>query len=123
MTGEAVTTPAGLSEGILWDFKTDSMAEVLLAHYGIPAAYLPACCGGLSRCRAPYGPTPPSELGLSADIPLAYRSGDQPNNALSLNVLEAGRGGGNGGNVGGRLRRERHAAGGCGRAGSTPFCT
>ena len=41
MTGEAVTTPAGLSEGILWDFRAEAVAEVLLAYYGIPAAYIP----------------------------------------------------------------------------------
>ena len=42
MTGEAVTTPAGLSEGILWDYQADGVAETLLAHYGIPPAYLPS---------------------------------------------------------------------------------
>ena len=89
MTGEAVTTPAGLSEGILWDFQTERVAEVLLAHYGIPAAYIPPVVevfsvqGGLQARAA-------ADLGLPAGIPLAYRSGDQPNNALSLNVLEPG---------------------------------
>ena len=31
-----------------------------------------------------------SDLGLPAGIPVSYRAGDQPNNALSLNVLNPG---------------------------------
>jgi xylulokinase len=31
-----------------------------------------------------------AELGLAPGIPVAYRGGDQPNNALSLNVLNPG---------------------------------
>src|SRR5690606_24838146 len=31
-----------------------------------------------------------NSLGLKAGIPISYKSGDQPNNALSLNVLEPG---------------------------------
>ena len=89
MTGEAVTTPAGLSEGILWDFQTDGVAEVLLAHYGIPAAYLPPVVEVFS-VQGTLRPEAASELGLPPGIPLAYRSGDQPNNALSLNVMEPG---------------------------------
>ena len=89
MTGEAVTTPAGLSEGTLWDFQAEGAADVLLAHYGIPATYLPPLVEvfsvqGFLRADAAR------ELGLPAGIPLAYRSGDQPNNAFSLNVLEPG---------------------------------
>ena len=89
MTGEAVTTPVGLSEGILWDFQTESVAEVLLAHYGIPAAHIPPVVEVFS-VQGTLRPDAASELGLPAGIPLAYRSGDQPNNAMSLNVLEPG---------------------------------
>ena len=31
-----------------------------------------------------------AELGLTKGIPVTYKAGDQPNNALSLNVLEPG---------------------------------
>ena len=89
MTGEAVTTPTGLSEGILWDFQAERLAETLLAHYGIPAAYLPAAVEVFS-VQGALRPEAAAELGLPVGIPLAYRSGDQPNNALSLNVLEPG---------------------------------
>ena len=89
MTGEAVTTPSGLSEGILWDFQTDSVAEALLAHYGIPSAYLLAVVEAFS-VQGFLQSDAAAEMGLPAGIPLAYRSGDQPNNALSLNVMEPG---------------------------------
>ena len=116
MTGEAVTTPVGLSEGILWDFQAEGVADVLLAHYGIPPTYIPPLrevfsVQGLLRSDAA------GELGLPAGIPLAYRGGDQPNNALSLNVMEPGESGGDGGNVGGHLRSQRHAAGRPARSG------
>jgi xylulokinase len=89
MTGTISTTPSGLSEGILWDFKDDRPARFLLEHYEIPEKLLPdivptfAKQGGLSgeASRA---------LGIRAGTPVSYRAGDQPNNALSLNVLEPG---------------------------------
>ena len=89
LTGEARTTTSGLSEAILWDFREGSIASFLLEHYGIPAAMLPPAApnfslqGGLSAEAA-------AELGLPAGAPVSYRAGDQPNNALSLNVLEPG---------------------------------
>ena len=89
MTGEVVTTATGLSEGMLWDFQTEGVAELLLAHYGIPAAYIPPVVEVFS-VQGALRSDAAAELGLPAGIPLAYRSGDQPNNALSLNVLEPG---------------------------------
>ena len=60
-------------------------------------------CAGLSTqrsrntaTRAGFGeqgrvtPAAAAELGLAAGTPVAYRAGDQPNNAFSLNVLEPG---------------------------------
>lgn len=89
MTGEATTTATGLSEGILWDFQAACLAELLLAHYGIPAACIPPVVEVFS-VQGTLRPDAAAQLGLPAGIPLAYRSGDQPNNALSLNVLEPG---------------------------------
>lgn len=89
LTGEMVTTVSGLSEGILWDFKQHTPAYTLLAHYGIDPHLL---CdtrptfgiqGYVTRQAAEY-------LGIPADIPVSYRAGDQPNNALSLGVLQPG---------------------------------
>ena len=89
LTGEIQTTPSGLSEGILWDFLEQGRAEIVLEHYGIPASLIPDLTesftvqGRLTRRAA-------SDLGLAEGTPLSYRGGDQPNNALSLNVLEPG---------------------------------
>jgi xylulokinase len=89
LTGEAVTTESGLSEGILWDFKNESPANFLLEHYGISKSLIPPIVptfgeqGRLTESAA-------KELGLAKGTPVAYRAGDQPNNALSLNVMEPG---------------------------------
>ncbi len=89
LTGEQKTTPSGLSEGVLWDFNEGGPAGLVLDHYGIDPSLLPEVVptfspqGGLSTAAA-------EAFGLPAGIPVAYRGGDQPNNALSLNVLEPG---------------------------------
>ena len=89
LTGEWATTPSGLSEGILWDYSRAARADFLLDHYGIDPALLPpvlptfSAQGALTAAAA-------AELGLPAGTPLTYRGGDQPNNALSLGVLEPG---------------------------------
>ena len=89
MTGESLTTPTGLSEGILWDYAEGGLAQMVLSHYGIPASYIPPIVAVFS-VQGFLQPGAASELGLPAGLPLAYRSGDQPNNALALKVLEPG---------------------------------
>ena len=89
MTGEKNTTITGLSEGILWDFQAQAPADLLLKHYGIPAEMLPEIApvlGFQGKLHAEAA----EALGLPAGIPVGYRAGDQPNNALSLNVLRPG---------------------------------
>lgn len=89
MTGEACTTISGLSEGIFWDFLEQKPAELVFQDYGIDQALTPKIqptFGVQGQLRAVAA----AELGLSPGIPVAYRAGDQPNNALSLNVLEPG---------------------------------
>jgi xylulokinase len=89
MTGEIRTTPSGLSEGILWDFEKDTLADFVLDNYGIApdlvAETVPTfSIQGELTCAAA------GELGLRAGTPISYRAGDQPNNALSLSVLKPG---------------------------------
>ena len=89
MAGEIVTNPEGLSEMMLWDFKTDSPAAFLMDWFGFPADILPEvrstfCEQGRLTAEAA------AELGLAEGTPVTYRAGDQPNNALSLNVFEPG---------------------------------
>ena len=83
------TTISGLSEGIMWDFKNDTVADFLLEHYGINAALVPDIVDtfGLQSTVDEKGEL---EIGLAAGTPIFYRAGDQPNNALSLNVFNPG---------------------------------
>ncbi|UII76289.1 carbohydrate kinase [Flagellimonas sp. HMM57] len=89
MTGEANTTVAGLSEGMLWNFDAGKPYKKLLDYYEIPNELIPSSVptfseqGYLTREAA-------NELGLNHGIPVGYRAGDQPNNAMSLGVLEPG---------------------------------
>jgi len=89
LSGESSTTLSGLSEGILLDFKTNSLATFLIDHYGISPELVPPLVPTLGEeCR--LCKLASQELGLPAGIPIAYRAGDQPNNALSFNVMEPG---------------------------------
>lgn len=89
LTGDIRTTVTGLSEGIFWDFSENGPAQLLLGHYGIDSSLLPErvpVFGEQGRVSAVAA----AELGLREGTPVSYRAGDQPNNALSLNVLEPG---------------------------------
>ena len=89
LTGEAQTTISGLSEGIMWNFKENELATMLFDNYGFSSEIIPqivptfASSGQVSAKTA-------AELGLSTKTKVSYRAGDQPNNALSLNVLNPG---------------------------------
>jgi len=89
MTDQIRTTPSGLSEGIMWNFQKDKLADFVLDNYGVSsdlvAETVPTFSvqGELTRAAA-------AELGLAAGTPVSYRGGDQPNNALSLSVLKPG---------------------------------
>lgn len=88
-TGEVSTTFTGLSEGIFWDFSRNRISDELLNFYGIDPDLLPVPSTSFSVCGTLLKSTA-DELGLPSGIPVSYRAGDQPNNALSLNVLEPG---------------------------------
>lgn len=89
LTGEIATTVSGLSEGMYWDFKENRISRELLNLYGIDPAKLPGIVdtfsvhGTLSAAAA-------AALGLKEGTTVAYRAGDQPNNAFSLNVVKPG---------------------------------
>lgn len=89
MTGKAATTASGLSEGIGWDFKADAPAKFLFDYFGFDTALIPELVptfGNQGILKAEIA----TELGLEEGTPVTYRAGDQPNNALSLNVLNPG---------------------------------
>lgn len=83
------TTISGLSEGIFWDFKKDAISEDILNHFQIPQSLVPEVVdtfGNQGRVSAKGA----EESGLLEGTPILYRAGDQPNNALSLNVFHPG---------------------------------
>ena len=89
LTGSVCTTVSGLSEGIFWDFKADAPSRELLDYFGFDETILAqrkptfGVQGTLTKQAA-------EALGLKEGIPVTYRAGDQPNNALSLNVFNPG---------------------------------
>lgn len=89
MTGDVVTTISGLSEGIFWDFQTNSLSEDVMNYYGFRndmIADIKPTFGLQGEMLASVA----TELGMKKGTPVTYRAGDQPNNALSLNVLNPG---------------------------------
>ncbi len=89
MTGETTTTISALSEGIFWDFKEDRLSEDVMKAYGFDASFIPAL-NPLFSSHGLLKAVVAERLKLKAGIPVTYKSGDQPNNALALNVLEPG---------------------------------
>ena len=89
MSGTVNTTVGGLSEGMLWDFRENSPARFLMDYYGFDASLLPEVVPTFS-IQSQVSAAAAAELGLRAGTPIAYRGGDQPNNALSLGVLNPG---------------------------------
>ena len=88
-TGKMNTTASGLSEGILWDFKDNKAADFLLEYYGFNSDLLADIVPTFGM-QGTVNENSAKIFNLTAGIPVAYRAGDQPNNALSLNVLEPG---------------------------------
>ncbi len=99
LTGEISTSISALSEGIFWDFKNDELSKDVFGYYGFDTAIIPKILpvfsehGKLDKAIA-------AKLSLASDTVVTYKSGDQPNNALSLNVLKPGEVAANGGTSG-----------------------
>ena len=89
LTGEVQTTISGLSEGILWDFQEKSVAHSLLKYYGFAPEFVPDIVPTFA-VQGKVTPAIAEQFGLPSGAVVAYRAGDQPNNALSLNVLQPG---------------------------------
>ena len=89
LTGEMNTTKNGLSEGILWDYKEDKVADWLLDYYGINPSLTPTIVQNFTN-QGEVDEKGSQESGIPIGTPVIYRAGDQPNNALSLNILKPG---------------------------------
>ena len=89
LTGEITTSASALSEGVFWNFKKDELSGEVMEHFNFEPSLIPdiqpvfADHGTLTNDIA-------NLLGLRSGIPVTYKAGDQPNNALSLNVLQPG---------------------------------
>ena len=89
LSGTVNTTVSGLSEGMFWDFKENRPAQFLLDYYGFDQSLISDIVPTFA-VQAQVSAAAAAELGLEAGTPITYRGGDQPNNALSLNVLNPG---------------------------------
>ena len=89
LTGKVNTSVSALSEGVFWDFQSEELSKDVFKHFNFEEQLIPdiepvfANHGALSRTAA-------NALSLTEGIPVTYKAGDQPNNALSLNVMEPG---------------------------------
>jgi xylulokinase len=89
LTGETSTTSSALSEGIFWDFRSNGISNDVISYFGFDQSFFPA----IQNLFSPHGllkDTVASRLSLKPGIPVAYKAGDQLNNALSLNVMQPG---------------------------------
>ena len=89
LTGELVTTKNGLAEGTLWNYKTNKVATELLDYYGIDHSLTPDVVDNFTDQGSVHAAAAKA-TGLPKGISVTYRSGDQPNNALSLNIFRPG---------------------------------
>ena len=89
LSGEIKTTASGLSEGILWDFQENNVSQLVMDYYGFDASFIPEIVPTFS-VQSEVSELAAQELGLAKGTKISYRAGDQPNNALSLNVLNPG---------------------------------
>ena len=89
LTGEITTSVSALSEGVFFDFKTNGISKEIINYFGFDESLFPV----INPVFSSHGTLQASvaeKLNLKAGIPVTYKSGDQPNNALSLNVLHPG---------------------------------
>ena len=89
LTGEITTSISSLSEGIFWDFNNQELSKDLFNYFGFNTSVIPE----IKDVFTPHGTIHAAiaeQLSLKEGISVAYKAGDQPNNALSLNVLDPG---------------------------------
>lgn len=89
LTGEPTTTVTGLSEGVFWDFAENRLAEIVIDEMGLDAGMIPPRVPAVGK-QGVLTAEAAAVFGLAPGTVVGYRAGDQPNNALSLNVLAPG---------------------------------
>ena len=99
LSGEINSSVSSLSEGVFWDFKRNELSKEVFNYFGFPEDIFPEIQPVFSdhgRLTSEIA----ARLSLKPGIPVSYKAGDQPNNALSLNVLKPGEVAANGGTSG-----------------------
>ena len=89
LSGEINTTISGLSEGMMWDFKEKRPAKFLFDYFGFSEGVIAPIVPTFA-VQSEVSAAAAAETGLKEGTPISYRAGDQPNNALSLNVFNPG---------------------------------
>ncbi|HKO82129.1 MAG TPA: FGGY family carbohydrate kinase, partial [Chitinophagaceae bacterium] len=89
LTGSITTSIAALSEGVFWDFQQNELSKDVFTCYGLATSFIPAIQNVFAEHGKISGDVA-AALSLKENIPVTYKAGDQPNNALSLNVLKPG---------------------------------
>ncbi len=89
LTGEAVTSASGLSEGVFWEFTKNELSSKLMDYYGFDSSFIPKTLISFSD-QGTVLDSVAADFGLPKGVKVTYRAGDQPNNAFSLNVLHPG---------------------------------
>jgi xylulokinase len=89
LTGQVTTSISSLSEGIFWDFKQQQLSEEVFNYFGFDKTIIPSIQDVFS-VHGTIQKEVAAQLSLPANVTVTYKAGDQPNNALSLNVLEPG---------------------------------
>jgi xylulokinase len=89
LTGEITTSVSALSEGVFFDFLNNRLSDAVLSYFDFDKSLFPAVHPVFSA-HGQLLPAIAQKLKLKAGIPVTYKAGDQPNNALSLNVLNPG---------------------------------
>jgi xylulokinase len=89
LTGDITTTIPALSEGVFWNFQKNELSKNIFEYFGFSTSFIPEIKEVFSE-HGRITSTVAAALSLNKGIPVTYKAGDQPNNALSLNVLEPG---------------------------------
>lgn len=89
LTGNITTSVSALSEGVFWDFQQNELSKDVFGYYGLDTVFIPPVKNVFEEHGKLTGNVA-GALSLKEGIPVTYKAGDQPNNALSLNVLEPG---------------------------------
>ena len=89
LTGTITTSASALSEGVFWDFKNNELSKDVMGHYEFHNSIIPEIKDVFTE-HGQITEVIANHLSLKVGIPVTYKAGDQPNNALSLNVLQPG---------------------------------